>query len=363
MALLPAGAVTLLFDIEIPLPWWGVLLALAGIGGLLHFVVLRSMRTLARRSASALDDLLVEIASRVLPLWIALSMVLVAFEGLKTNHPAVARVQPWAVRAVYIAAMLSLFWALGRLLFGSLARWAQQNAPFAPIYPLVRFLLKVLIVVVGGLTVLSYLNIDITAMAATLGIGGVAVAFALQDTLSNFFAGLHLMSDRPILEGDVVQLHDTGDRGTVVKIGWRSTRVRNVDNNIVVIPNSRIVSGVITNLSTGDRRMVVRVVVGVAYGSDPDLVARCLVEEAAACAGKVPGLPADCAPVALLHPGFGPSSLDFTLSVTVDGFEFGGPVQDALRRRILRRFAAEGIAIPFPHTVVLHRPADEPRGR
>jgi small-conductance mechanosensitive channel len=348
---------TLLFGQIIPLPWWSVLLLIAGVGFLLNFVGIRALKAWARGTDTNLDDLLVGVAERVLPLWTLLGMVVVALNGLQENHPTVGRVLPLAQAAVYVLALVSLFWALARILFGTLARWAQRNAQFQPIYPLVRFLLKVLLVIVGGLTVLSYFKIDITAMAATLGIGGVAVAFALQDTLSNFFAGLHLMSDRPILEGDTVQVHDTGDRGVVVKIGWRSTRIRNGDNNIVVVPNSRIVSGIITNLTTGDRRVIVRIPVGVAYGSDPDRVAAVLEEIVREAAGKVEGLGPSSDPKALLHPGFGPSSLDFTLLVTVDGFDRSQDVQDALRRRILRRFAAEGIEIPFPHTVVLHRPA------
>jgi small-conductance mechanosensitive channel len=137
----------------------------------------------------------------------------------------------------------------------------------------------------------------------------------------------------------------------VVDVGWRSTRVRMLPNNVVVVPNKRVAESVITNYDLPDSRMALLIPVAVSYGSDPDQVERLLVEEATRAAGQVPGLLAEPAPFARLIPGFGPYSLDFTLICQVASFVDQYPVQHELRKRILRRFHAEGIEIPLPTQV------------
>jgi small-conductance mechanosensitive channel len=176
-------------------------------------------------------------------------------------------------------------------------------------------------------------------------VGGLAVALALQDTLSNLFAGIHLLADKPIRVGDYVKVADTVE-GHVVDIGWRSTRVRMLQNVVVTIPNKRVAESIITNYDLPEPRMAVLIRVGVDYGTDPDLVERLLVEEATQAVGAVPGLLAEPAPTARLIPGFGDISLEFTLSCQVRSFTDQFLVQHELRKRIVRRLAAQGVQIP-----------------
>ena len=171
------------------------------------------------------------------------------------------------------------------------------------------------------------------------------MALALQDTLSNLFAGVHLLADKPIRVGDYVKLADAVE-GHVVDIGWRSTRVRMLQNVVVTIPNKRVAESIITNYDLPESRMALPIRIAVDYGADPDLVERILLEETKLAMNEVPGLLAEPEPSARLIPGFGEFSLDFTLVCHVKSFTDQFLVQHELRRRILRRFAAEGVRIP-----------------
>jgi small-conductance mechanosensitive channel len=210
---------------------------------------------------------------------------------------------------------------------------------------------RVTVLVVGGLVLLGALGVQITPLLTALGVGGLAVALALQDTLSNLFAGLHLLADRPIRVGDYVKLAD-GVEGFVVDVGWRSTRVRQLQHSIAIVPNSSVAKATIVNYSLPEPRMGLTVRVSVDYGSDPDRVEAALLDEARRAVGEVPGLLGQPEPNARLIPGFGDAGLDFSLNVQVASYVDQYLVQHELRRRILRRFRAEGIAFPARALVV-----------
>jgi small-conductance mechanosensitive channel len=216
-----------------------------------------------------------------------------------------------------------------------------------------------IVLIVGGVVLLGALGIQIAPILTALGVGGLAVALALQDSLSNLFAGMHLLADKPIRVGDYVKIADNVE-GFVVDVGWRSTRVRMLQNTIVIVPNKKVAESIVTNYDLPEPRMSLLVRVSVSYGSDPDHVERVLVEEATRAAGQVPGLLAEPAPFVRFIPGFGEYSLDFTLICQVATFVDQYLAQHELRKRILRRFRAEGIEIPFPTRVVVE-PSDDAR--
>jgi small-conductance mechanosensitive channel len=199
--------------------------------------------------------------------------------------------------------------------------------------------------ITGLLVLLSAVGIQIAPILTALGVGGLAVALALQDTLSNLFAGVHLLADKPIRVGDYVKVADNVE-GHVVDIGWRSTRVRMLQNVVVTIPNKRVAESTITNYDMPESRLAVPIRIAVDYGADPELVERILLEESTRAVDEVPGLLGEPAPSARLIPGFGEFSLDFTLAVHVKSFTDQFVVQHELRKRVLTRLAAEGVRIP-----------------
>jgi len=165
---------------------------------------------------------------------------------------------------------------------------------------------------------------------------------------------MHILMEKSIRVGDFITL-ETRQEGYVDDITWRTTRVRMLPNNMVVIPNSKLAQSVVTNYHLPEKKMSLLIPVGVSYSSDPEKVERILVEEAKRAVGEIPGLLGDPEPSVRFIPGFGESSLDFTLVCQVREFADQYPAQHELRKRIFRRFKSEGINIPFPHRTVYLR--------
>ncbi|MFA5824312.1 MAG: mechanosensitive ion channel domain-containing protein, partial [Thermodesulfovibrionales bacterium] len=145
---------------------------------------------------------------------------------------------------------------------------------------------------------------------------------------------------------------ETGQEGYVEDITWRTTRIKMLPNNMVVIPNNKLAQSIVTNYYLPEKRMSLSIPVSVSYNSDIDKLERILTEEAKKAVGEVSGLLGDPEPAVRFIPGFGESSLDFTLVCHVREFTDQFPVQHEIRKRILKRFREEGIEIPFPHKVV-----------
>jgi len=244
-----------------------------------------------------------------------------------------------------VAIILSVTLTVAGILSTLIQRASERQALGGPITGLGQAVVRGVVLIVGFLVLLAALGIQITPILTALGVGGLAVALALQDTLSNLFAGAHLLADKPIRVGDYVKVADTVE-GYVVDIGWRSTRVRMLQNMVVTIPNKRVAESIITNYDMPDPRLTLLIRVSVDYGSDVELVERLLIEEATGAVGEVAGLMATPSPSARLIPGFGDFSLDFTLSCQVGSFTDQFAVQHELRKRILRRLGVEGIRIP-----------------
>jgi len=245
-----------------------------------------------------------------------------------------------------VAVIISVTFTVSNTLTTLVRGASERRALALAITGLGQAVVRGVVFIIGLLVLLGALGIQITPILTALGVGGLAVALALQDTLSNLFAGVHLLADKPIRVGDYVKVADTVE-GHVVDIGWRSTRVRMLQNVVVTIPNKRVAESIIMNYDLPESRMALPIRVAVDYGTDPDLVQRILQEEAAqAIADQVPGLLAEPQPIARLIPGFGEFSLDFTLICHVKSFTDQFPVQHEVRRRILRRLAAEGVRIP-----------------
>jgi small-conductance mechanosensitive channel len=206
-----------------------------------------------------------------------------------------------------------------------------------------RTLIRVLIFTCGAAAVLALYGVKITALLTALGIGGLAVALALQDTLANFFAGIHILIEEPIALGSFIQL-SSGEEGVVTDIGWRTTRVRNGANNVIVIPNTKITSGILTNYNLPEVRLAAEVAVIAGYGADPDQVRLIALEETRRCGGVL----ASPEPQVLFNPGVTPTHLQFTVTFWAPDFSRKGPLQSEVRLRIYRRLRAEGVPVPQP---------------
>jgi small-conductance mechanosensitive channel len=244
-----------------------------------------------------------------------------------------------------MAAILSITVTLAGFAGRLTARAAEERALGGAVTGLAQTATRVVVIVVGLLVLLSTAGIRIAPILTALGVGGLAVALALQDSLANLFAGIHLLADRPVQVGDYVKVADAAE-GFVVDIGWRSTRIRSLANNVIVVPNETMGKATITNFSQPEPRTALGFTVSVDFSVDADRVEAVLQEELNRTVGQVKGLLPD--PSVSLIPGFGEHSLDFSVGYQVATFVDQYQVQHELRKRILRRFHKEGITIPAP---------------
>jgi small-conductance mechanosensitive channel len=286
-------------------------------------------------------------------LWCFVFGLFVAIEMVELPRRLSAQLHTILEAAIILSVTFTVAGVLGSLA----AAAGERRALGIGMTGLVRAAVRGSILLIGALVLLDSLGVQITPLLTALGVGGLAVALALQDTLSNLFAGVHLLADKPIRVGDYVKIAETIE-GYVLDVGWRSTRVRMLQNNVVIVPNKRVAESIIINYDMPERRMALLVPVSVGYGSDPDHVARILMDEAQMAVGQVEGLVGEPPPMARLIPGFGASSLDFTLACQVASFVDQYAVQDALRRRILRRLRTENIEIPVPVRTIEVRGGD-----
>jgi len=205
----------------------------------------------------------------------------------------------------------------------------------------IKALLHYTLILVGFLFALSFVGIPVESFAIVAGALGVGIGFGLQDVVNNFLSGLILLFERPVRVGDTVVLD--GEWGAIQRIGLRSTVIETFDRSELIVPNSKLISQTVTNWTLSHR--VARAVfpVGVAYGSDYERVLVILGEVAAAH----PNVLAEPAPFAVLT-GFGDSSVDFEVRASIDDIDHRLRTLSDLLREIARRFAAEGIEIPFP---------------
>jgi len=254
-------------------------------------------------------------------------------------------------KSVNVIIMFAITLGVANIVGALLQKYVKTaNIPLAPT-GLTYIIIKGLFVLIGVLIILNYVGISIAPILTTLGVGGLAVALALQDTLSNLFAGMQILIERSIRVGDFVKIEE-GIEGYVEDITWRTTRIRMLPNNIVIVPNSKMAQSMITNFYLPVPHLAIRIPVSVSYGSDPQHVENVILDEVKKSTSTIQELIMDPEPVVRFMPGFGDSSLDFTLIVYVKEYADQFPVQSALRKRIFNRFKEEGIEIPFPQRVI-----------
>jgi len=317
---------------------------------LLRFVTYRVLHTWARKTGTQIDGIIID-STRNPSLLLAVAIGIhigLSFSGIPEKHMG------YLGRILDVIIILSVTFASATLVGSLFRNYVQKSNIPIPTTGLAYGILKGTIFVIGFLIILTDLGISIAPLITALGVGGLAVALALQDTLANLFAGVHILMEKSIRIGDFVRL-ESGQEGYVDDITWRSTRIRMLPNNMVVIPNNKLAQSVVTNYYLPEKRMSVLIEVGVSYSADPDLVEKILVEEAKKGAGDIPGLLAEPEPYARLVPGFGDSSLNFTLTCQVREFADQSLTQHELRKRIFKRFKDAGIEIPFPQRTVYIR--------
>jgi small-conductance mechanosensitive channel len=320
-----------------------VLLFVLAAGLFAQRFLLRALHRWASRTTSSLDDQFVYALRGPLILWTLILALHLSLQSSELPPNALS----FAGKTLLVLWIVSFTLAAAKLVGMLIRHYGRSTRGVLPVTTITQNVATIVVATIGLLILLNTLGISIAPILTALGVGGLAVALALQDTLSNLFGGFYVSLAGHVRVGDYVKL-GSGEEGYVTDISWRSTTLRALPNNLIVVPNAKLAQAVVTNYNLPEKRMSVLIPVGVGYGSDPDEVERVLVEEAIQGAAHIEGLLSDPPPFVRFMPGFGESSLDFTLICQVSEFVDQYLVQHEMRKRILKRFRKEGIEIPFP---------------
>jgi small-conductance mechanosensitive channel len=332
-----------------------VLVVVFAIAYLVRSLILRGLRAWVARTGSRPGHILSTALSGPTTIW---ALILAVHLAIQSSTLPVVVTDKYAPR-ILVALWIASFTLVAMRMAGDLVRHYGSQIPGAlPVTTLTTTLAELTALVLGLLLLLSAENIQVTPILTALGVGGLAVALALQDTLSNLFAGFYIAVAGQMRLNDYIKL-GSGEEGYVTDIGWRSTAMRSLGNSLIIVPNAKLAQAIVTNYHMPDLRMSSSLQVNVPYDADPDRVERLLVEIATAGAKDIPGLLSEPAPSATLDPGFGESSLGFTLGYQIAEFSQQYGIRHQLRKRILRRLREEGIAVPYP-TREIHLDRDRP---
>ncbi|MBI3615798.1 MAG: mechanosensitive ion channel family protein [Candidatus Omnitrophica bacterium] len=269
-------------------------------------------------------------------------------------------VSPWLWKAVRVAWILFLTVVSLRLADRLIQKHGAKLSAALPLTSLTQGLAKGIIWGIGGLILLDAFGISITPLLAALGVGGLAVALGLQDTLTNLFSGIYITIARKIRVGDYIKL-DTGEEGYVVDIAWRSTRIRSLSNNLIIVPNTKLAQAIVTNYDLPTQDQAVLVELGIDYGSDLEKVERVTSEVAKEVMRQVAGGVPSFEPFVRYHT-FSDAGIQFTVILRGSTFVDQYLVKHEFLKRIHRRYAKEGITLPSSlRTLILNSSAQPPR--
>ena len=247
---------------------------------------------------------------------------------------------------IIVAAILSVTFFASRLSVGIVSQYSKTKTGDQSSTSIFVNITRVLVVSIGILIVLQSLGISITPIITALGVGGLAVALALQDTLSNFFAGLQILISKQIRPGDYIQL-DTGEEGNISDINWRNTSVKTQVNNVVVIPNSKLASAKVTNFHLPDHEMSIPVTISVSYDSDLNRIEKVCLDAAKKFQDEHPSGSRTFEPVVRFHT-FDASGIAFNVTVRTSEIADRFKLKSDFIKVLHKRMQEEKIEIPYP---------------
>ena len=325
------------------------------VGILLEFVIIRRAHKLAEQTRFKWDDLLIGSFRGVATIWLGAGGVYLAL-NVGTPDPLLLS----TMRNVLMVVMIwSVVIAGMRLVGGAVEVLSGRTGGAIKSPTLVINLARAAVATLGLFIILQNLGIDITALITALGIGGIAVALALQETLGNLFAGIQIILSKQVRQGDYVRL-SSGEEGWVTDVRGRSTTIQTFpDGNLVMVPNSLLASSIVKNLSMPRRALWVTLEVGVSYDSDLQHVETVALDVAQQVLDEVDGGVPGEDPIVRYHT-FGDSSINFDVRMMVREFRSQGPVKHEFIKRLHRRFGDEGIEIPFPIRTVMMQGGTDP---
>ena len=323
---------------------------------LILYILFPYLKKIAKITKTELDDIIVEILHKPITVWVisyGLTTALLTLSPLnwlflliiEIYNIIVVVIVTWLAYRFFKDIVIRYMFHLSKGKRGDL-----ENV----LIPILEKLGIVTIGTLGGLMILQVMGVNVSVLLASMGIAGIVLGLAAQQTLGNFFSGLHILIDKAFRIGDLIMLENSDGVYRVLDVGVRSTRLYEIfSNTVVFVPNSKLAAQNIINFNRPNNRMKVRIDVGVSYGSDVSKVIHVLKDIALSHPGVMRG--GEYEPQVIFRE-FGSSSLNFSLYVWIEDVMKQWEVPSEIRQEIVNRFRKEGIEIPFPQVDVHIKP-------
>lgn len=313
------------------------------VGLLFERLIIKVLVRLAKGTKWLWDDIIIKSFKRAFVIWITCAF---AWGGV-VYAPLQSGSEKLLLKLLMAAATFMATLVLARLASGFADLWMGRLGGGVPSATLLSNVIKVSVIAIGVVFILSDLGINIAPLITALGIGGLAAALALKDTLSNLFAGLQIIASRQVRPGDYVRL-DSGELGEVTDVNWRNVTISShPDQNLIIVPNSKLASAVMINYNLPKKQLIEIVEVGVAYDSDLEHVEKVALEVASETIRDISGEELKAEPQIRFRT-FGDSSINLQVRLSLPALKGRGVYKSEFIKRLHKRFAREGIVIPFP---------------
>jgi small-conductance mechanosensitive channel len=311
--------------------------------------LLKIILHISSKTKTKLDDIVINMIKRPVKIIVLTVGFFIAFKYIYPD---------FVVGSINITSIFKVIWILaGAILINKIVNaffiWYTEELQHKlhrkidpTIFQFIRKIVNILIYVSALLAILSSFGVEITPMLAGLGIGGLAIALALKDTLANFFGALFMTVDRPMKIGDFIELDDK-TAGYVNDIGWRTTRIKTWDGNFLIIPNSKIADALLKNYNSPKTNLTFSIGCGVSYDSDLKKVEKVVLDVAKKIIKKEDGAIKDFEPFVRFNE-FGDSSINFAVFLESKSRADKFKIKHEFIKALHERFNKEKIEIPFP---------------
>ena len=329
-----------------------IVLSLAA-GFIIDRIIIKKLQSSKSFSQRKINEIFVKPLKGHIFLWFILLSISVGLRFFQLEPRQLSYISKFLVGT----AILSVTIVLAKSVAGIIKTHKKKVEGVLPSPSIIIYLVKIIIISIGFLILIQSLGITIAPLLTALGIGGLAVALALQDTLSNLFAGFHIIASNQLTSGDYVKL-DTGEEGYIQDVTWRNTIIKTFKNNMIIVPNSKIASAILTNYNQPVQEMKIWIRVGVSYNSDLEFVEKVTVDVANEVMRDVTGGLTDSKPF-IRFMSFDDSSISLRVILFTKEYEMQYIIQHEFVKRLHKRYKREGIVIPFPiRTIEMkdHRP-------
>jgi len=320
------------------------------LGFLIQKLLMPVLHKMADRSKWAGDDLIISSISKWVTSWFVALGIFLGWRRVQMDE----KYHHWLENGLLIFYIFSVTWILATVFAGLTSIKPKGSDKVPASSSIVGNIIKVIVYCIGLLVILQSLGIQITPILTALGVGGLAVALALQDTLSNLFAGIQLIATKKINPGDYIRL-ESGPEGFVEDVSWRYTSLRVGVNSIFIVPNSKLASLIVSNFDYPGRDFIMDVSVSVDYNSNLDNVEKITIEVIKQMQDEVEECVSNFEPFVRFQQ-FGESSIDLKAYIKIRDYVSQAVVKHKFIKELKERFDKEGINIPFPvRTVYINK--------